>query len=168
LFASSSFEVTVEVGLQGEGNVDNSCKFIVESATAFRLSAPQLFCEMGDQSYFLFECLDIELIGIGEGSFLEVYLCHFVDELHDDATQFERLDGFFCVFVEVVIRLYQFELLVLELELQFVDLGKELDSINYFIQTFYLYVSLVTIDEVCAILKNSSLQIFHILIGDLV
>lgn len=140
----------------------------MESAAAFCLCAGQLFGQMWYQSYFLPECFNIEFIGIGKGGFLDIYFGHFVDELHDNATQFVRLDWFFSVFVEVVVRFYQFELLVLELQLQFVDVGQELDPINYFIQTFYLYVSLIPIDEIGAILKHSSLQLFHILIRNLV
>lgn len=88
----------------------------MESAAAFCLSAGELFGQMRYQSYFLSECFNVELVGIGKGGFLDVYFWHFVDELHDDATQFVGLDWFFSVFVEVVVRFYQFELLVLELQ----------------------------------------------------
>jgi len=86
-FASSFrlflFDIPVEIGLEGQGNVEVFGKLIMESSALFLLSLLKLNRHESDDAEFLLEGVDVELIGMFVEGLLQVNFRLFVDEFHN-------------------------------------------------------------------------------------
>ena len=91
-----------------------------------------------------------------------------VDEVDNGPADFEGLQRFLGIFVDIVIGLDEFELFVLIGEFQLVYLGQQIHPIDQLIQSLDLDVALVSVYEVGAGLKHSLLELTHVLVRNLV
>lgn len=134
LLAPPPLDVPVEVGLQGQRNIQSPCELIMKYFAFFILGSDELLGEMADDVELLPQCLDVELVGVGEGCLFDVDLRNAIDEIDDDSADLVCLEGLLCILVEVVVCFNEFEFLVLILQFQLVDIGKQVHPVYNFVQ----------------------------------
>ena len=136
----------------------------MKSSTLLVLSFKKLSGHESNCAYFLLNGLDIEFVGMPKIWFLYIDMRMLIDEFYDDRAEFISFQRSFGDLIEIVVLFYEFEFFKMVLKLELIQVIQKFNSVHNFIKRFYLYETLVSVYQHCAVVKNSLLHLLNILI----